>query len=185
MIYAIIKDGIVLNYPLNLQQLKDLFPNVSFPNLLNDVIEELDIYPIELVEQPTYDPITQAVAVDGVVFDDVNNVWKQNWKVVNLEESAIENNIKSFVNQHTVAVQNYMDNFARTRNYDNMQSAITYLNCGVPKFETEAQYCSTMRAQIWSTLYGYLAEVEAGIRQMEVDSANVIALLPVLEWPPV
>lgn len=79
--------------------------------------------------------------------------------------------------------QKRLDDFARTRNYDNILSACTYAASMVPKFAAEGQYCVTARDNTWATLYQVLAEVEAGTRPMPSGYADIEPLLPVLEWP--
>lgn len=79
--------------------------------------------------------------------------------------------------------QKRLDDFARTRNYDNILSACTYATSTVPKFAAEGQYCVAARDNTWATLYQVLAEVEAGTRQIPSGYADIEPLLPVLEWP--
>lgn len=79
--------------------------------------------------------------------------------------------------------QKRLDDFARTRNYDNILSACTYATSTVPKFAAEGQYCVNARDSTWATLYQVLAEVQAGTRPMPSGFADIEPLLPVLEWP--
>jgi hypothetical protein len=76
-----------------------------------------------------------------------------------------------------------LDSFARTRGYDNILSACTYATDTNPVFAAEGQRCVDLRGQTWATLYTMLAEVEAGQRPVPVSVEEVIALLPVPEWP--
>lgn len=79
--------------------------------------------------------------------------------------------------------QKRLDDFARTRNYDNILSACTYATSTVPKFRQEGQYCVNARDNTWATLYTILAEVQAGTRPMPSGYEDIEPLLPVLEWP--
>lgn len=81
------------------------------------------------------------------------------------------------------ATQQRLDDFARTRNYDNIMSACTYATSTVPRFAAEGQYCVTARDNTWATLYQILDEVKAGTRPMPSGYADIEPLLPVLEWP--
>ena len=79
--------------------------------------------------------------------------------------------------------QKRLDDFARTRNYDNILSACTYVTSTVPKFKAEGQYCVGARDATWAKLYEILAEVQAGTRPMPSGYEDIEPLLPVLEWP--
>ena len=81
------------------------------------------------------------------------------------------------------ATQQRLDDFARTRNYDNILSACTYADSSVPKFATEGQYAVQARDATWAALYALLDEVQAGTRQVPASFADVEPMLPPLEWP--
>lgn len=79
--------------------------------------------------------------------------------------------------------QRRLDDFARTRNYDNMLSACTYSTSTVHKFQSEGQYCVDARDATWAKLYEILAEVEAGTRPVPSGYSDIEPDLPVLTWP--
>lgn len=81
------------------------------------------------------------------------------------------------------ATQKRLDDFARTRNYDNILSVCTYATSTVPKFKAEGQYCVAARDTTWAKLYEILSEVQAGTRPMPSGFADIEPLLPPLEWP--
>lgn len=84
--------------------------------------------------------------------------------------------------EFTAAIQQRLDDFARTRNYDNVLSACTYATSTVPKFAADGQYCVDARDATWSTCYTILADVQAGTRHMPTLE-QIMSELPVLEWP--
>ena len=84
--------------------------------------------------------------------------------------------------QFTAAIQQYLDGFAKTRNYDNILSACTYATSTVGKFMIEGQYCVEMRDAVWATGYAIMDAVLAGQRPMPTVD-EVFAELPVLAWP--
>jgi hypothetical protein len=79
--------------------------------------------------------------------------------------------------------QQRLDDFARTRNYDDIKSACDYAGCSVQKFSIEGQYCKDKRAETWAKLYEILAEVQAGTRPMPTGYGDIEPELPVLVWP--
>ena len=89
---------------------------------------------------------------------------------------------EQIIAQYTTGVQQHLDTFARTRNYDNILSAATYATSAVPKFQAEGQYAVEARDATWAMCYGILADVQGGQRTMP-SQAELIAELPALVWP--
>lgn len=83
----------------------------------------------------------------------------------------------------TIAVQQRLDEFARTRGYDGILSAATYATSSVPTFAAEGQYAVSARDAHWSKCYEIMAEVEAGTRPMPASVDEVLAEMPDLAWP--
>lgn len=82
-------------------------------------------------------------------------------------------------------VQQRLDNFAKTRNYDGILSACTYASSTILKFASEGQYCVDVRDATWAKLYEVLDEVKTGALPMPESFADVEPMLPVLAWPSV
>ena len=89
---------------------------------------------------------------------------------------------EQIIAQYTGAVQQHLDAFARTLNYDGILSAATYATSTVPKFKAEGKYAVEARDSTWAKCYEVLAAVEAGSRPMPTLE-ELIAELPVLTWP--
>lgn len=83
----------------------------------------------------------------------------------------------------TDAIQFRLDSFARTRNYDGILSACTYVTDPNPRFASDGQTCVNKRSETWTAAYAILAEVEAGTRPMPTSIADIEQDLPVLVWP--
>lgn len=81
------------------------------------------------------------------------------------------------------AIQQRLDAFAQTRNYDNILSACTYATSTVAKFKTEGQACVNLRDATWAAAYDVLAKVQAGQRPMPTSIADIEADLPDAVWP--
>jgi hypothetical protein len=79
------------------------------------------------------------------------------------------------------AIQQRLDDFAKTRGYDGIMSACTYATSTVPKFQSEGQYCVGARDDTWSTAYDMLEDVQSGADVPTME--DVMASLPVLAWP--
>ena len=85
--------------------------------------------------------------------------------------------------QLIAALQQRLDDFARSRNYDGILSACTYASSSVAKFAAEGQYCVQARDATWAAAYAILAEVQAGTRPLPQGLADIEAALPALAWP--
>ena len=107
----------------------------------------------------------------------------QQWSVVPMTDEEKATVARAIQNDIVSNTQKRLDDFARTRNYDNILSACTYATSAVPKFAAEGQYCVNARDNTWATLYTILAEVQAGTRPMPSGYEDIEPLLPVLEWP--
>jgi len=89
---------------------------------------------------------------------------------------------EQIIARYTAGVQKHLDDFARTRNYDDILSACTYATSIAPKFKAEGQYCVEARDATWAKCYEVLAAVEAGSRPMPTVD-ELLAEMPVLTWP--
>jgi len=89
---------------------------------------------------------------------------------------------EQIIAQYDAAVQQRLDDFAKTRNYTNIMSAATYATSTVPKFKAEGQYAVEARDATWAKCYEILAAAEGGTRPMPTME-ELIAELPVLTWP--
>jgi hypothetical protein len=79
-------------------------------------------------------------------------------------------------------VQSRLDTFARSRGYDGILSACTYVTSTNPKFAAEGQYCVQARDATWAKCYAILTSVQAGQRPVPTWE-ELEAELPALEWP--
>lgn len=80
------------------------------------------------------------------------------------------------------SVQQRLDEFARSRGYDGILSACTYVGSGVPQFQSEGNRAVELRDQTWAKLYQMLAEVQSGARSVPSGFSDVEGELPALTW---
>lgn len=105
---------------------------------------------------------------------------------VNIKTAAtIEEEQKVATKQRlTSRVQQFMDEKAQERNYDNIISCTTYATSLNPKFSAEGQAAVEWRDNVWVVCYQILADVKAGNRPIPTEE-ELIAELPTLVWPQV
>ena len=100
------------------------------------------------------------------------------WELTTESLQQIENDtIAGFQN----AIQESLDNFAKTRNYDNILSLCSYATSTNPQFATEGQRGVTLRDQCWNIGYQIVADVKNGSRQIPTIE-EVLAEMPEMTW---
>ena len=172
----------------------------SFPSPFVAPPEYAVVFP---APQPTYNAVIQSVREIAPVLT-VKGHYEQQWEIVprfveytdeqdvvhtvaEQEAAAIAADATAktlaFQSAVVVATQARLDDFARTRNYDGILSACTYASSTINKFLVEGQYCVNMRDATWMVLYSLMADVQAGNQPMPATVADVLAVLPALEWP--
>ncbi len=89
-------------------------------------------------------------------------------------QSEVDRAIQSVFEQ---AVQDRLDQAARTRGYDGILSAATYATSKNPRFGPEGIAFRDWRDAVWTYCYQALADVQAGKRAMPT-AKDLIAELP-------
>lgn len=176
-------DTLTLEYPLTQEQIKNRFPQVSFPS---SSFKPPDGYSVvEVPDPPPFDFNSERLIASDPVL--VNAKWVQQWKVKPLlpeeilaRKLALEKNLQDSIIEST---QQRLDSFARTRNYDGILSACTYATSNIPKFAAEGQTAVNLRDATWAALYQILEEVQADQRETPSVFSDIEPLLPPLEWP--
>jgi hypothetical protein len=184
------------------------FPQTSFPVALTDaLLAEFGVFLVAPTPAPQIDPVTErcengepelvgatwvpAEVVEGEVLPEgeepngewVGGTWTQRWSVVALSAAESAAYVASVKQQITALVQSRLDDFAKTRDYDNVLSACSYATSTHAKYGVEGQYCVAAREATWDAVYQVMAEVQAGTRPMPTGYADIEPLLPALVWP--
>lgn len=185
--YAKVNGQQVVQYPYSLNLLKIEHPNTSFPSdMTEEDLASFGVVRVVVTGKPVHDAVTQGVREIAPELT-VKGTWEQRWEIYSLPPEAVAANQAAAAQRLQEGIvsntQKRLDEFAKTRNYDGILSACTYVTSAVPKFQVEGQYCVNARDTTWATLYQILAEVQAGTRPMPTGYDDVAPLLPVLEWP--
>ena len=75
-----------------------------------------------------------------------------------------------------------LDEFARTKQYNDFIHLTGYRYSAIPSFAAEAVRGYTLRDQIWVNLLGYFTQVTSGAVPVPTSIADVDALIPDLTW---
>ena len=142
------------------------------------------IYELFYDPRPDYSEITHTV-IEGTI-ESRSEQYYQTWTLLPLSEDAVTFNIKrqkdTFQHMVVQSVQQRLDEFARTRNYDSIQSLANYAGDEDTIFNSEGTYGKSLRSRTWRTLYNILADVEAGNRSIPTMQ-EILLELPNMEWP--
>ncbi|WP_085025603.1 hypothetical protein [Ensifer aridi] len=102
-------------------------------------------------------------------------------KVVTAEQKAAEARA-ALQAQYSAAIQAHLDAKARERQYDGIQTAITYRDDPNPQFAAEGDALFNWRSAVWTYSTAELAKVNAGERS-QPSVEEFIAELPPFTWP--
>lgn len=180
--YALINNGAVVTYPYSLSQLRQDNPQTSFPAAMPDErLADWGVYPVTEMLPPTYDARVEKLV--ELLPQMVHGDWEQSWSVVPLTADEITARNNEIREQIVTEVQNRLDTFAQSRQYDSIVSACSYATSTHAKYGAEGRYCVTAREQTWDALFAIEAEVLAGTRPMPQNYDEIKAELPALVWP--
>jgi len=182
--YAKIVNGEVVKYPYTQADLVAQYPNSCVPVVWTDSFcAEENLVIVVQTGAPEHNSLIEIAEIVGAAYDSVNNRWVTNWSIRNKtaeEQTEFLDNLKNGI---SVATQDRLDSFARTRGYDDIKSATGYAGCSIAKYDIEGSYCRDIRAQTWDALFQILADALAGNRAIPTSYYDIEAELPQLVWP--
>lgn len=102
-------------------------------------------------------------------------------KVITAEQKAADA-MAALQAAYTAAIQEHLDAKARERQYDGIQTAITYRDDPNPQFAAEGAALFSWRSVVWTYSTAELAKVLASERERPTVE-DFIAELPEFVWP--
>lgn len=188
-------------YPITETQIRELFPNVSFPV---PFVPPSGFAPVFPVPQPSYDPVVQVAAEGKPVLTEKGH-YEQSWDLIidrftdytdadgvfhskeEQEAAAIAadkaQKAEALTSSIVASTQSRLDAWAKTRNYDGILSLCTYATSTVSKFAAEGQAGVNARDATWARLYQILDDIKQGLRPAPSGYDEIEPELPVLTWP--
>lgn len=88
----------------------------------------------------------------------------------------------SIIASHTAAIQMHLDATAQQRQYDGIQTAVSYRDDPNPQFAAEAEALFVWRSAVWTYANAELENVQSGAR-IHPGIDELIGELPELVWP--
>lgn len=170
----------------SIDQIREKYPTASIPDDADlTFIGYHKVYIHDPV--PSYDPLTQGIFSNVQPYPiPGGNRYVKSFAVYDLPSEQIAANLqanaealkKSFAD----SAQYLLDEFARTKGYDNILSVCTYVSSPIAKFAEEGQRAVNLRSAMWQKLFDILDEVESGSRPVPTSFDQIKDELPVLTW---
>ena len=79
------------------------------------------------------------------------------------------------------AVQQYLDNTAKSKGYDNTYTCLSYLNSTNETWKTESNIFNAWRDSVWETCHEYLNKYKTGELEF-IPISGLLDKLPKIEW---
>lgn len=115
----------IIEFPYSIAQLKKDNPNTSFPiRPTEDLLNSFDVKSVLPGEMPEYNSLTQRIEQDTPAYDQENQLWYQNWKVINLSEEEIAINIKNKRQNAFLTRMEFMLALEEAGLYDEVENAM-------------------------------------------------------------
>ena len=156
---------------ISLGILRQQHPNVSFPRELPpEGLPEFNVYLLVDSEKPSTSSLSKDYTYT-LVFR--NGRYEKNWTLTDLPAAQAKQNFER-------ALTKELDEFARTKGYDNIMSASTYAAGG--RYAIEGRRALDLRSDYWYAAGQILQAVEAGQRAMPESLEDIRGELPTLSW---
>ena len=181
--YVLAPNQTVEKLDYSIGQLRKDNPQVSFPKYPSiEVLADFNVFPVTEVAA-AYSPETQLATQSGCEYNATLSRWETSWTVRDLTTQELLAKAVEVQRQIVTQVQDRLDAFARTRNYDGILSACSYATSSIPMFQAEGLYCVGARDATWAKCYDILGDVQAGTRPMPSGYSDIESELPDLVWP--
>jgi hypothetical protein len=156
-----------------------------FNKISNGDFGEVELY-TEPSDPPQYDLITQGVReTEPLLMEE--RYYLQQWEIYTLDETTIDLNTATekerLKTEYMSKIQNRLDTFSKTRDYENIADACSYSTSNVPQYKLEGEYCVVIRDDTWLKFYEIIAEIDNGTRPLTTTYGDIEKELPALEWP--
>lgn len=169
----------------DIQGVREEYPNASVPDGAD--ISILGYFPLIEDSAPSFDNLTQVLT--WVVDQQQGRngpEYIRKYKVSNLSEQKIEENLEAFFEAQKKSfietAQARLDSFAEEKGYDDIKSAIGYLQSSIPQFKIEAETCLKKRDEMWFSLFAVLSKVQNKELPIPKNFSEIEDYLPELKW---
>jgi len=189
--YGKVEDGKIVKYPVIEEEVDAcLDPEALFYPCHSDEEPSLSLNE-KIVEKPKL--IGNAIFVDQtIVKKTIDEMFQYLGKValsigaggspvfdVNLISAELFDAFEEIVKN---TIQDDLDAFAQTRNYDGIASLCSYNNSTNEDFKKESTRGNVLRDDTWKIITKYFKDVKSGEVKVPLSWAEIKAILPTLSW---
>ena len=188
-IYCRIENGVIVEYPVYALHIRNrhhpfsMYTKVAFSQkpvvpdfcYLSSKIELLGEIPLVTytVQEKNLQTVLNANGVPPLPGEEPIRVEVENVPVETL---------KQVLKLVKVLVQNRLDTWAATREYDGVLSVATYATSTNPQRAAEGQKAVENRDATWDAMYAYLDKVQTKQKPVPLTVEEIVAELPELTW---
>ena len=188
----------IIEYPISDQELA-----IRLGSLVTADALPAEYVPVYRSNKPAFNDIIENLVDSAPVF--TNGVWVENWsvgpkfsdyyidatgrKVRNLRNPTHEVKVtkeeqewSALTNVFATKLQEKLNAFAKTRNYDSIESLCSYATDPNPAFQAEGQRGVVIRSQVWAEYTSIVQQVVAGTLPRITTFAALEQLLTAFTW---
>jgi hypothetical protein len=112
--------------------------------------------------------------------------WYQTWStrmLTQIERLEVKNfALESLRSRLITTASSKLDQFARSRGYDNINSACSWSSSAIEKFKSEGERCSKLRDDTWNKILEIINDLYLGNRPSTASIEDLLQELPNLSW---
>lgn len=162
------------------EEFRRAFPAVSFPTVLtNDLLVHFDHTLLYIPTKPEAE-IGYKVIDGGERF--VGGLWRLRWELVKKTPQELQDDFNALEKAYSEVIQKLLDDKARERKYDNINSLCTYATSKREHYRREAQAAVDWRDDVWDYSKELLGKVLAGLAPIPTLQ-QVLDGMPKFVWP--
>jgi hypothetical protein len=185
--YALVNDDETITFPLTIEDINNIdVPTNEYFLCIYDDVPDINEMIESIVLVPKIIPSLYCRVCSHVVKKTIDELFAYLTEL-NLPTPTYFNMVpldlyKGISTAISKEVSFKLDEFARSRRYDDINSAISYSGSDVLRYATEGQRAKALRDETWNILTLHEIEIQTLQAPVPTSWSQVEAVLPVLTW---
>lgn len=193
VLYARVRYGEIVEFPVHRIHIDNRGHSIN-DYVLVEIEDEPFVPPFHTLVQEPIIMGNRVICKWKIIPKTLDAVLNDIWEPTTLESTderyketiTISDVSLEYIEQVTKLVSEYvsekLDNFARSHQYDDIKSVVSYANSAIAKFKAEADRAIYLRDMCWASVYEYLDLVTEGSLPVPRSIEDIDAILPELTW---